>query len=199
MSTQTTHDDVRIVDSFDDGGKLVRRAPMLGALTGLAVTAALVAIAGRTAWWLAPALLVAASAAGHDLRSGRLPDRLVGATGLLGLAAAVATLGAEGPAASVIGALALGAPLLVVHLASPCSMPFGDVKFALAIGGPLGIVGTDTIDRLFLAMIALTLGCGVAVLGAVALGRRHPAFGPWLFLGVSTALVFAAATRNRFG
>ena len=196
MATQTTPDDVRIVDSFDDGGKSFRRAPMFGALAGLVVAPLLSVLGGAMTLWLAPALVTAGAAAGHDLRSGRLPDRLVALTTLLVLAAAAAIDGVGGAAGSLTGALALGAPLLAFHLVSPCSMAFGDVKFAAAIGGLLGIVGTDTSDRLFLAMTALTVASGAAVLGAIAVRNREVPFGPSLLLGTSATLVIAVVTRS---
>lgn len=196
MFTTTTHDDGRIVDSFDDGGKFIRRAPILGAFVGSIVACALATIGGPTLLWLAPAVIVAGTAAGHDLRSGRLPDRLVVTGALLGFVATVAIDGLHGATAFFVGTLALAAPLLVVHLASPCSMAFGDVKYAAALGGLLGIVGDDLGDRLFLAMTALTVASGFAVVGAIAVRSREIPFGPWLFIGTSTALVFTVATGS---
>ena len=198
MATETTPDDVRIVDSFDDGGKSFRRAPMFGALAGLGVAGLLSVLGGALTLWLAPALVAAGAGAGQDLRTGRLPDRLVALTALFGLVAALAIDGVGGVTGVLAGAFALGAPLLVFHLASPCSMAFGDVKFAAAIGGLLGIVGTDAGDRLFLAMTALTVASGVAVLGAVAVRSRRVPFGPSLFLGTGVTLVFAVVTRSPF-
>lgn len=196
MSTTTSRDDVRIVDSFGDGGKLIRRALMLGAVAGLAAAGLLTALGGTTALWFAPALVAAGAAAGDDLRRGRLPDRLVALIAVLGLTAAVIIDGAGGAIAFLTGALALGAPLLAFHLASPCSMAFGDVKYAAAIGGLLGIVGIDVGDRLFLAMTALTVASAAAVLGAIAVRSRQVPFGPSLFLGTCVSLVFAVATRS---
>ncbi len=199
MSTTTTHDDVRIVDSFDDGGKPIRRAPMLGAFAGLVAVGLVAVLGGTTALWFAPPLVTAGAAAGDDLRSGRLPDRLVGLTALLGVIAAVAVDvvdGVGGVTAWLIGSLAVGVPLLAFHLASPCSMAFGDVKYAAAIGGLLGVVGTDAGDRVFLAMTALTAASAGAVLGALAVRSRQVPFGPWLFVGTCVTLVLAVVTRS---
>ena len=195
----TVCDDVRIVDSFDDGGKVLRRAPMVGAVVGLLCAVVLVVLGGTNGWWSAPAVAAGGTAAGHDIRSGRLPDHRVAGTAVLGMTAAVVLAGGPGGVLSFLtGALALAAPLLVFHLASPCSMAFGDVKFAAAFGGLLGIVGTDSADRLFLAMTALTVAAGVAVLGALAVRSREVPFGPSLFLGTCVTLVFAVATRSPF-
>ena len=194
MSVVTTRDDVRIADSFGDGGSWSRRAPALGAGGGVLVVCALAVLAGATAWWFAPALLVAATAVGHDLGSGRLPDRLVAVAALFGFVAAFAVGdpdGAGGIAAYLTGALALSLPLFALHLASPRSMAFGDVKFAAALGGLVGVAAPDPSSRLFLAMTALVVASGAGVLVAVVVRRTQLPFGPLLFLGTCATLALA--------
>ena len=196
MSIQTQHDDVRIVDSFDDGGKMCRRAHEVGAVVGLALAAVLVAMGGSAAVWLAPVIVIAAIAAGHDHRSGHLPDAFVVTATVSGLVGAIAVQGVQGIAPALTGVLALSLPLLAFHLISPCSMAFGDVKFATALGGLLGLAGTDLADRVVLAMTALTVAAGLAVLGAVTVGSRWIPFGPALYLGTCATLVATVFTRS---
>jgi leader peptidase (prepilin peptidase)/N-methyltransferase len=103
------------------------------------------------------------------------------------LAATVALSSALGrppePVSMLAGAAAMTAPLLVLHLISPRSMGFGDVKVALVLGAALGTVAWQ------LGLLAL---CAAAGLGAtVGLARRSAtiAFGPFLVAGVAVALI----------
>ena len=73
-----------------------------------------------------------------DLRERRLPDRLT----LGGFAALLALVGAQGAitgdlgplVGALAGAAATAGVLLVLHLASPGGMGFGDVKLGLLLG-----------------------------------------------------------------
>ena len=86
------------------------------------------------------------------------------------------------------GRIAMAVPVLILHVVSPDSMGFGDVKAALVLGAAVG-----TIDWR-LGAVAL---CLAALSGAVAgvLGRRRTiAFGPCLVFGAWT--VVSQANRS---
>jgi leader peptidase (prepilin peptidase)/N-methyltransferase len=91
---------------------------------------------------------------------------------------------------SAFGACAAFSALLIVHLASPDGLGFGDVTYALLIGATLGWFGLARVG------IGLLLGF---VVGAVAAGpvavMRHDRratfpFGPALAAGAWIALCF---------
>ena len=110
------------------------------------------ACAGVLAW------LVALSV--FDIRSRRLPNFLTlpgAAVILLG-----ATLLGRGWAA-VLGAVALFAVYLVVHLIAPSGMGAGDVKLAIGLGALTGTFGMDVWAISALAAPILTAGCAVVV------------------------------------
>ena len=106
-----------------------------------------VAGAGVLAW------LVALSA--FDIRERRLPNYLTlpGAAVVL-VGAAVAGRGV----AAVLGAAALFAVYLVVHLLTPSAMGAGDVKLALGVGGLTGSFGIDVWTLSALGAPLLTTG-----------------------------------------
>jgi leader peptidase (prepilin peptidase)/N-methyltransferase len=110
------------------------------------------ACAGVLAW------LVALSV--FDIRSRRLPNFLTlpgAAVMLLG-----ATLLGRGWAA-VLGAVALFAVYLVVHLIAPKGMGAGDVKLAIGLGALTGTFGMDVWAISALTAPILTAGCAVVV------------------------------------
>ena len=86
-------------------------------------------------------------------------------------------------ASTVLGAAVFAAPLLTLHLVSPASMGFGDVKTALVLGAASGAIDW----RLALAALALA----TAVAGIVA-GAESVAFGPGLV--AAAAISLAACT-----
>jgi leader peptidase (prepilin peptidase)/N-methyltransferase len=127
------------------------------------------------------ALLIPAAVV--DVGQRRLPDIWVVAA-FAALVSALVVEAATGRAivttsslASVAGgALAMALPLLALHLISPASMGFGDVKAAAVLGAAVG-----TIDWR-LGVVAL---CAAALAGAMfglAAARRTIAFGPFLVL-----------------
>lgn len=141
------------------------------------VAAALIVVA------MIPAVLV-------DVLVRRLPNRLVGGAALVGGVAGAVSL-AIGVELRVldglIGAVAMAAPLLLVHLISPASMGFGDVKAALVFGAALGLI-----DPL-LPVVALAVGSfGAAVHGLVTRSKTI-AFGPGLLGGVVLVMIVAAS------
>jgi leader peptidase (prepilin peptidase) / N-methyltransferase len=75
-----------------------------------------------------------------DVRQHRLPNRLT----VPGFAAiALAALGAGHGRAALVGAAALAAVYLLVHLLAPTAMGAGDVKLALGMGALTGCFGAD--------------------------------------------------------
>lgn len=108
--------------------------------------------AGVLAW------LVALSV--FDIRSRRLPNFLTlpGAAVML-LGATV--LGRGG--AAVLGAVALFAVYLVVHMIAPSGMGAGDVKLAIGVGALTGTFGMDVWALSALAAPMLTAGWAVVV------------------------------------
>ena len=163
-----------------------RATALITACVALACTAAghVPVTAGLTIVALLPAVLV-------DVVDRRLPDRLVGGAALLASASlATETLITEtspAPADMALGLAAMAGPLLVLHLASPAAMGFGDVKAAAVLGAALGLV--DPV----LALLALAIGSGVSALVGLTRRRRHLAFGPGLLGGAVVALVLVAA------
>ena len=150
----------------------------------------LAAVAGG----LAPAASVACVAAVVpaalvDVRSRRIPDHWLGLAGLVllsGVAIEVARDDRPDLAGVVTGALAFGGPLLVLHLVSPASMGFGDVKAATVLGAALGLV------HWHLALSALAIAAGLSVTLAVLTRARTIPFGPGLVSGAAIALAASA-------
>ncbi|MDX2675885.1 A24 family peptidase [Streptomyces soliscabiei] len=132
-----------------------------------------------------------------DLRARRLPDPLT-------LPLAAAALALLGPAAllpehaghwttALLGALALGAGYLVLHLVNPAGLAFGDVKLALGTGAVLGWYGWATVMLGTLAAFGLgaLYGAALAVVGRH--GRKVTiAFGPFMLAGTFTGLLIGA-------
>jgi leader peptidase (prepilin peptidase)/N-methyltransferase len=145
-------------------------APLAGIPVGSAITTAA----------LVPAILV-------DLDVRRLPDALVGGAAVAGGSAFVVGVAsgahvAVGPMA--IGVVVMAGPMLVLHVVSPTSLGFGDVKLGIVLGAALGAVHWQ------LALSSLALAAGLSAV--VALLRRQDtiAFGPGLWAGA--LLAFAA-------
>jgi leader peptidase (prepilin peptidase)/N-methyltransferase len=90
------------------------------------------AVAGALTWLAALSI--------YDVRQRRLPNALTlpGAVVVL----LVAALAGHGPAA-LLGAIALTALYLVVHLIAPTAMGAGDVKLAMGVGALTGTFGVD--------------------------------------------------------
>jgi leader peptidase (prepilin peptidase)/N-methyltransferase len=83
----------------------------------------------------------------------------------------------------LLGASMMAGPMLLLHLVSPGSMGFGDVKAGVVLGAALG-----TLDwRLGLVALTVAAGLGVVV-GAVRRSATIP-FGPFLVLGATVAIL----------
>jgi leader peptidase (prepilin peptidase)/N-methyltransferase len=108
----------------------------------------------------AAVLLWMAALTCYDVRQCRLPNRLT----LPGFAAVmlVAAGSGHGPAAA-LGAAALTAVYLLVHLMAPTAMGAGDVKLALGLGALTGCFGADV-----WLLAAISAPLLTAVIGLVA-------------------------------
>jgi leader peptidase (prepilin peptidase)/N-methyltransferase len=195
-----------VADQANDGSKRAGRATWAGVtrlgdpltteiLTLLvALTAAGVAVAVNVA--PAPALTIAvlAPAALVDVREQRLPDHWVLAAASVFVAAgATATLVGDPPAVTSVGAgaLAMAGPLLVLHLASPDAMGFGDVKAAIVLGAALGVVDWH------LGLVALSIAAALASIVGLARRRDTIAFGPFLVAAATLTLLASGPTLPR--
>jgi leader peptidase (prepilin peptidase)/N-methyltransferase len=148
--------------------------------------------------WALPAYLVLAAAlvvlSVIDLEHYLLPNRVVyPLAGAMVVLLGVASFGDDDLAAFVRG-LAAGAVafavFFVLHLVSPRSMGFGDVKLAFVLGLSLGWLGWNEV------LLGLFLGFlygAVVGLALLALRRRERnealPFGPFLAAGALTAIL----------
>lgn len=152
--------------------------------------------------WVLPAYLVLTAGLVAlsliDLEHFLLPNRIVyplaaATLVLLGLAA----LGdRDGGAfvrallAGVVGFVALG----VLHLASPRSMGFGDVKLAFVLGLALGWLGWGELALGFFLGFLYGAVVGVVLMALRIRGRKdHVPFGPFLAAGALTAVLWGEA------
>jgi leader peptidase (prepilin peptidase) / N-methyltransferase len=123
-----------------------------------------------------------------DVDTRRLPNRVLYPTGVAAGALFVAAAALEGEWGALgragIGAVAGFAALLVVHLAVPHGMGFGDVRLAGLLGGLLGWLGLAYVPFGLLAGFFLGAVYGVALLAAGRATRRSKVpFGPFLAAG----------------
>lgn len=118
-----------------------------------------------------------------DLSQRRLPNALTlpGA----GVIALVAVLSGHGVHA-LVGAAALTAVYLVVHLAAPHAMGAGDVKLAVGVGGLTGCFGPQV---WFLAAVGAPVLTALVGVVAVARGVRTVPHGPSMCLATVTAIL----------
>lgn len=139
-------------------------------------SAAMVALPASVSMTLVAWAGVVLVAASIDARTGRLPDAVV----VPGLAAALIGAAVSGRLTEAIAGAALyGVPVLVVHLARPDGMGFGDVKFSALLGAGIALVAVPLVLPAYLvAAVAHVLVCSVVR----ARGRLVP-FGPSLALG----------------
>ena len=169
------------------------------ALTGMTVAVfAGLALRYHDSWVLPAFLVVAAGLVALsviDLQHFLLPNRIVyplavATVGLLVVAAVGdGAWGALGRA--LLGAVAAMTALGVLHLVSPRSMGFGDVKLAFVLGLALGWLGwRELLLGLFCGFLAgAVIGVALIVLGNH--GRRdHLPFGPFLAFGTVVVLLW---------
>jgi leader peptidase (prepilin peptidase)/N-methyltransferase len=124
-------------------------------------------------------------AAAVDIRTRRLPDRLLARSLVIVLAVIALRLG-DGLGSAAAGAVALALPLLLAHLVDPAGLGFGDVKLAGVLGTLVGLVDWR------LAPLALGLACLVALLWVAVRRVRSLAFGPPL-VGAAAVTVIGGA------
>jgi leader peptidase (prepilin peptidase)/N-methyltransferase len=119
----------------------------------------------------------------YDIRERRLPNWLT----LPGAAAILATAAVHDRGASaLLGAGALFATYVLVHLISPAAMGAGDVKLAIGIGALTASFGSDV--WLLAALGAPLLTAGWAVVAALRRSAQNVPHGPSMCLAAATAL-----------
>lgn len=163
----------------------VALVPVVAGVVAVAAAGAIGGMPAATAMALLVSVGAGVAAAVVDISMRRIPDRLV-------LVAATAVVTAI-PAAvlhghwSIIPAVVLGAvgfagPVMVVHLAVPAAIGFGDVKLAAVLGAALGLHDPR------LGLLALCAAAATTVV--VGLVTRRPAlpFGPGLVVGAIAAV-----------
>jgi len=130
-----------------------------------------------------------------DARTHRLPNRLVGplgALGLIGLTAASVTEPWFRLPQLAIGAVAFAGPWLAVHLVSPASIGFGDVKFTAALG--VYLAWFDPLAGLWACAFALLLAWPHSVVHILRKTGATVPLGPYLLLGAVASVVFVRAS-----
>lgn len=146
---------------------------------------------------LVPAALV-------DLDERRLPNRLVAIAAALTAAVLALSvgvdlaLGLDADVAGLLGDVGIGiglmaGPLLVMHLASPAAMGFGDVKAAAVLGSGLGTVDAQ------LPLVALLLASAATAAWGLATRRRSLPFGPGLVVGSAWTLALSGVVVGGVG
>lgn len=180
-----------------------RVRPHLRARDGIGAAVA----AGLAGWGLAGAGTVLAVTGGAgaalavllaavDLRTHRLPDRLVAALAAV-LAAGLLLAGAtaEGwPALgrAVLAAGASGTGYLTLALLRTGGLGLGDVKLGAVLGAWLGWFGWPAVLAGALAAFVLGGAFTTVLLLTGRAGRSSPvAFGPWLLLGAAAGTALA--------
>lgn len=129
------------------------------------------------------------SAALVDWHTRRLPDAIVIAAATvfgLGWLAATATRNGMSPVGIGLGVAVFAGPLLVLHLATPNAMGFGDVKAATVLGMAIGAVAWG------LAAWALIAAAASTALVGLALRRPTLPLGPGLVAGALSILLAVA-------
>lgn len=138
-------------------------------------------------------VVVAARLVVIDLRTHRLPDRLVlptlGALILLAVVDAALTRDAASLIRGGLGLLILGGFYALLRLISRDGMGGGDVKLAAAIGLVLGWHGwQELIVGAAAAFVLGALFAGALMLLRRADGATRIAFGPWMIAGAVLGL-----------
>src|SRR5262245_23435081 len=169
------------------GNPISAAYPLLEGATAVLFVLASVAI--DSVWvaaMVAPFLGVLLAAAVIDARHFIIPNRLV-ATSAIVFGAAIVLLRIAGQDVSVVrallGALAYGGGLLLLHLAYPRGMGFGDVKFAGLLGLVLGSLGWAYVAVAAFAAVLSAGVAGVAVLAAGGTRKSKLPFGVFMAFG----------------
>jgi leader peptidase (prepilin peptidase)/N-methyltransferase len=142
-------------------------------------------------WPLVPGLALCALLLGVtavDLRYRIVPNRIVAAGSVLGIALWLVADPGRVPVLLLAGVLAF-AGLLVAAIASPGGLGLGDVKLAFMLGI---FLGPSVAPAIFLGLVFATVpSLGLILRHGFGSGRRATlALGPWLALGAVVALLF---------
>jgi leader peptidase (prepilin peptidase)/N-methyltransferase len=122
----------------------------------------------------------------YDIRERRLPNWLT----MPGAAIVLAIAAVHGRAVpAMLGAVALFAVYVVVHVVSPAAMGAGDVKLAIGIGALTGTFGLDV--WILAALGAPLLTAGWAVVAALRRSGPTVPHGPSMCLAAVTATSLA--------
>ncbi len=138
-----------------------------------------------------------------DLDTRTLPDRIVLPGYLVGglLLSAAGIVGGDLPSVLRAG-IGMAAPwllYLVMALAYPAGMGFGDVKLAGVLGLFLGYLGWAELATGALAAFLLGGIFGVALLLSRRAGRKSAiAFGPWMLAGAWVGVFFGAPIAHGY-
>lgn len=178
--------------------------------TGWVVALGTAALFGATAArfereWVLPAYLVLVAAlvalSVIDLRRFLLPNRIVfplagAGVVLLGLGAlADDQLGAYGRA--LLAGIVAFVVFAALHVVSPRSMGFGDVKLAFVLGLYLGYLGWgEVVLGLFLGFLYGAVVGIALILTGVRTRKDHVPFGPFLAAGTITAVLVGGAVLD---
>lgn len=144
---------------------------------------------------VAVGLLGAISAAVVDLRTKRLPNRILFPAAAAAIVLLLASAVLEAPSRALV-AIGIGASGLLlfglVWFARPAALGYGDVKLAGLLGLVVGWYGPMSA---LLALVAAFLSAAVVAVALLMRGRgrgSEMAFGPFLTLGAIAAVVLAA-------
>ncbi|GAA2958779.1 A24 family peptidase [Microbacterium schleiferi] len=143
--------------------------------------------------------VIGAALAIIDIRSHRLPNRLValaGASGLVLLAGAAVTGGGiDALLRSLLAALALFAAYLALRMLSAGGVGGGDIKLAAVIGLYLGWLGWGSVLVGTLAGFVLG-GLFAAAMLLIRRAKRRTAipFGPWMIAGAWVAITLTVSS-----
>ncbi|MEX0665247.1 MAG: A24 family peptidase [Acidimicrobiia bacterium] len=148
--------------------------------------------------WELPAFLLLAAAlvalSAIDLRHFILPNRIVFPLAVATLLLLGGAAAAEGDADAFLRALACSAgglfAFMILHLASPRAMGFGDVKLSFVLGLALGWLGVgEAVLGLFLGFVYGAV-VGMFLIATKLRSRKdHVPFGPFLAAGAMTAVL----------
>lgn len=176
-------------------GTVSRAGPRRAAAVVAVMAVALPGLVTVASAWPPVAVATAVSlclivmAAEVDHREMRIPDRLVVAAAvplaaLLLAGGVVERVDALGPV--LLGGAFVAVPIGVLHLVSPSSMGFGDVKAGAVVGAAVGVIDPT------LALVSVCAASGSAAAWAVICRRKVVAFGPFLAGAPMVVLVVAA-------
>jgi leader peptidase (prepilin peptidase)/N-methyltransferase len=181
--------------------------PPISSTRRILVTVLTGALFGATAarfddTWLLPAYLVLTGAlvalAVIDFETYLLPNRIVYPLTVVTLALLAVGTAADGNLDDFVRGLLAGvvafAVFFVLHLISPRSMGFGDVKLSFTLGLALGVLGWDyMILGLFLGFLYGAV-IGIVLIATKVRGKSQAVpFGPFLAAGTITALLVGSA------